>query len=79
MLPDTYTLTAQDGETLGLASISSIHLSIELRKHFADQTVRGLPVQVQWNPSFRKYQIHHIMPEDTPITTASFFHHAQTQ
>lgn len=79
MLPDTYTLTAQDGETLGLASISSIHLSIELRKRFADQMIDGIPVQVQWNPSFRKYQIQHIMPEHTPITTASFFNHAQTQ
>jgi len=75
VLPDTYALTAQEGESLGMASIPTLQMSQELRKLFSGKVV-GLPVEVEWNDNFRKYQIVRVMPESNPITTASFFHHA---
>ena len=76
-LPDTYTLTAQDGEALGMASIPNLQLSLELRKIMGIKK-DGIPVEVRWNAAFRKYQIVRMLPDDTPITTASFFHHAHS-
>jgi hypothetical protein len=35
----------------------------------------GIAVEVKWNDSFNKYQVLRIMPEGTPVTTASFFYH----
>jgi hypothetical protein len=75
MLPDTYSLSAQEGNSLGVASISTIHLSMELRKRFTEK-IEGLAVEVKWNDDFNKYQIVRILPENTPITTASFFHNS---
>lgn len=69
VLPDTYSLYAQEGVNLGFASIPSLELSLELRK------TTGVPVEVKWNDTFNKYQIMRIMPNETPITTASFFYH----
>jgi hypothetical protein len=69
VLPDTYSLFAQEGINLGFASIPSLELSLELRK------TTGVPVEVKWNDTFNKYQIMRIMPNETPITTASFFYH----
>ena len=69
VLPDTYSLFAQENVNLGFASIPSLELSIELRK------TNGVPVEVKWNSNFNKYQIVRIMPNETPITTASFFYH----
>lgn len=79
-LPDTYTLLSQEGQNLGFASITTIHMSHELRNQFANKELaeKGLPVEVRWNPSFRKYQLIRIQPEETPITTATFFHHLHT-
>ena len=74
ILPDTYSLLSQEGNNLGVASIPTLAMSLELRKLVTDKT-GGIPVEVQWNESFNKYQIVRIMPEDTPITTASFFYH----
>lgn len=79
VLPDIYHLQSQEGHSLGLASISSIELSQQLRQYFVDFTKsNGLPVEVKWNDSFKKYQICRIMPADTPITTKSFFHHSES-
>jgi len=75
-LPDTYELEAQDGEPLGLASIRDLTMSQKLRAQM--KPMDGLPVEVTWNNTFRKYQIVRIMPEGTPITTAGFFHHVQS-
>jgi hypothetical protein len=69
LLPDTYSLFSQENVNLGFASITSLELSIELRK------TTGVPVEVKWNSNFNKYQILRIMPTETPITTASFFNH----
>lgn len=75
VLPDTYSLEAQEGTSLGIACISTLDISLALRKLFSEDS-NSVQVEVKWNDSFRKYQITRIMPKDTPITTASFFNHA---
>jgi hypothetical protein len=74
ILPDTYSLYSQEGVSLGVASISTLHLSLEIRKVMTDK-IQGIPVEVKWNENFNKYQVVRIMPDETPITTASFFYH----
>jgi hypothetical protein len=71
-LPDTYSLTAQGGESIGIASISTMGLSLELRKLFSEK-IDGIPVEVKWNSNFKKYQIMRIMPADSIISASSFF------
>ena len=78
ILPDTYSLFSQEGKGLGMASISSLELSLELRGLFVDKAVAGLPVEVTWNDAFQKYQVVRVLPANTPITTESFFHHMRT-
>ncbi len=73
-LPDTYTLFSQEGINLGFASISTLNLSLEIRKLITTNT-QGIPVEVKWNESFNKYQVLRVMPDNTPVTTASFFYH----
>jgi hypothetical protein len=75
VLPDTYSLEAQEGTSLGIACISTLDISVALRKLFLEDSTH-IQVEVKWNDSFRKYQIIRIMPKNTPITTASFFNHA---
>jgi len=75
-LPDIYSLLSQEGESIGMAAISTLELSRELRGLFSDKTVTGVPVTVVWNDVFKKYQITHTMARDTPITTHSFFYHS---
>jgi hypothetical protein len=75
VLPDTYSLEAQEGTSLGIACISTLDISVTLRKLFSEN-LNEVQVEVKWNDQFRKYQITRIMPKDTPITTASFFNHA---
>ncbi len=75
ILPDTYSLLSQEGNTIGIASIATLELSLQLRNIF-NQKNNGIPVEVKWNESFDKYQIVRIMPEETPITTLSFFNKA---
>jgi len=74
VLPDTYSLISQEGTSLGVASISTLGLSLDIRKIMTDRT-DGIAVEVKWNDSFNKYQVLRIMPEGTPVTTASFFYH----
>jgi hypothetical protein len=74
ILPDIYSLFSQEGINLGIASISTLNLSLEIRK-IINNTTSGIPVEVKWNDDFNKYQVMRIMPENTPITTASFFYH----
>jgi hypothetical protein len=74
VLPDTYALQSQEGNDLGIASISTLSLSSELRRKF-NETASGIVVEVRWNEEFNKYQIMRIMPDTTPITTNSFFYH----
>ncbi len=74
VLPDTYSLFSQEGVSLGVASISTLNLSLEIRKVMTDKTP-GIAVEVKWNDNFNKYQVLRIMPDETPITTASFFYH----
>jgi len=74
ILPDTYSLMSQEGISLGVASISSLNLSLEIRKIMTEK-IQGIPVEVKWNENFNKYQVARIMPDNTPITTASFFYH----
>jgi hypothetical protein len=75
-MPDLYGLESQEGMPIGLAGISSMEISRSLRSYFSGKTVSSVPVEVVWNESFQKYQIRQIMPAETPITTASFFHHS---
>jgi hypothetical protein len=74
MLPDIYELTAQEGDSLGFASICTLSLSQSLRKTFTED-VKEMPVEVRWNETFQKYQIVRILPIGSPISTNSFFHH----
>ena len=79
ILPDTYSLFSQEGKALGMASISSLELSLELRGLFVDKAATaGLPVEVTWNDAFQKYQVVRVLPANTPITTESFFHHMRS-
>jgi hypothetical protein len=79
ILPDTYSLFSQEGKALGMASISSLEISLELRGLFVDKAnAAGLPVEVTWNDAFQKYQVVRVLPANTPITTESFFHHMRT-
>jgi hypothetical protein len=73
-LPDTYSLLSQEGINLGFASISTLNLSLDIRKAF-NVNPQGIAVEVKWNDNFNKYQVMRIMPDDTPVTTASFFYH----
>jgi len=75
-LPDIYALSSQEGESIGMAAVSTLSLSRELREIFSDKTVTGIPVTVAWNDSFKKYQITRTMAKETPITTKSFFYHS---
>jgi len=78
VLPDIYSLAAQEGLDLGVASIASMTLSMDLRKIFAEKAVEkvaGVPVEVVWNENFHKYQIVRILPADRTITPSSFFYH----
>jgi hypothetical protein len=73
LLPDIYTLTSQEGISLGLGAISTLELSRSLRELFTDKQEH--PVEVRWNDTFKKYQMVRILPAETPVTTNSFFHH----
>jgi hypothetical protein len=74
VLPDTYSLFSQEGITLGVASIPTLQMSLELRKAMVEKP-DGIAVEVKWNENFNKYQVLRIMSDETPITTASFFYH----
>jgi len=76
-LPDVYELTSQEGDTLGFASIGSMGLSKTLRETFSND-VTGVPAEVRWNAGFQKYQIVRILPIGTPVSTTSFFPHAES-
>jgi hypothetical protein len=78
VLPDTYSLFSQEGLNLGIASIPSLDLSLQLRKTMLENR-DGFPVEVKWNADFQKYQIMRILPDETPITTQSFFYHKNVQ
>jgi len=71
-LPDTYSLFSQEMDNLGLASIHSLDVSVQLHNAMKPS---GIPVEVKWKEEFNKYQIVRIMPDKTPITTTSFFYH----
>jgi len=73
VLPDNYSLYSQEGTLIGIASIGSLALSMQLREKCTND--EGLSVEVQWNERFSKYQVIRILPANTPITTASFFCH----
>lgn len=83
VLPDAYSLCSQEGESLGLAAISTMTHSTALRSLFSEKTgaatgeekPEGVPVEVVWNDNFKKYTIVRILPAETPITTFSFFRH----
>lgn len=76
-LPDTYSLTAQDHTSIGIASIPNLRISHQLRDRFTGRT-DAIRVEVTWNTAFRKYQIVRIMPDETPLTPSSFFHHPRS-
>lgn len=78
VLPDTYSLFSQEGVSLGVASIASLSISKELRSVMATKP-KGFPVEVKWNSDFEKYQVVRILPDETPITTTSFFCHKNQQ
>jgi hypothetical protein len=73
-LPDTYSLYSQEGEHIGVASISSLDVSQSVRKAIKDKTNNdGVPVEVKWNTEFDKYSIVRLLPDGSPISTANYF------
>lgn len=82
-LPDIYQLQSQEGDVLGWAALSTAEHSRALRDAFLsekeskeeEEPVEGVPVEVVWNESFKKYQVVRILPPNTPITPHSFFYH----
>ena len=80
VLPDTYSLMSQEGNSLGMASIPTLQVSLELRGLFSDKTnmTEGIPVEVEWNDAFQKYRVLRVLPRETPITTEAFFYHVRS-
>ena len=74
-LPDAYSLEAEGGKYIGIASISTMALSQEMRTKSKDATT-GLKVEVKWNEEFEKYQIVKILDDRAPVSAASFFRSA---
>ena len=74
-LPDAYMLYNGEGGEIGLAAISALKLSQELRAAFAIDATRvaGVRAEVAWNGEFEKYEITRLMPADTPVSAGSFF------
>lgn len=78
-LPDTYALYSQDNTYIGLAGISSLSLSKSVKEQIlkvsaTDTTLHpGFPVEVEWNPDFKRFQICCILSADSPISPSSFF------
>jgi len=66
-LPDAYTLEASDGKPIGIAAVSTMALSQELRSSASSK------VEVAWNEEFNKYQITKILPSEIPVSGPSFF------
>ena len=73
-LPDAYSLEAEGGKYIGIASISTMALSQEMRTKSKDGT--GIKVEVKWNEEFEKYQIVKLLDDRTPVSAASFFRSA---
>ena len=73
-LPDAYSLEAEGNKHIGIASISTMALSQEMRAKSKDGT--GIKVEVKWNEDFEKYQIVKILEQGTPVSAASFFRSA---
>jgi hypothetical protein len=77
ILPDNYSLYSLEDKLIGIAAIPTLALSMLLREKCLNGIDRSnsvsLPVEVQWNERFNKYQLIRISPENTPITTSSFF------
>ena len=74
-LPDAYSLEADGNKHIGIASISTMALSQEMRAKSKD-SVTGLKVEVKWNEEFEKYQIIKILEQGIPVSAASFFRSA---
>jgi hypothetical protein len=72
-LPDAYSLEASDGSHIGIASISTMSLSQQMRSECGPT---GLRVEVVWNEDFKKYQISKILDQIIPLSAASFFRRA---
>jgi len=54
-LPDTYILTSESGEDLGLAAIRSMDMSVALRTRLMKES--ELKVELQWYEAFQKYEV----------------------
>jgi hypothetical protein len=68
LLPDTYTLFSSDGKSLGVAAVSGIELSQELRT-CGDKFL----VEVTWMCEFNKFRIVRIMPLGSPVAPQNTF------
>jgi hypothetical protein len=65
-LPDAYSLEAGDGKHIGIAAVSTMALSQQLR--LAPQS----KVEVAWNEEFGKYQIIKLLDPAIPISGSTF-------
>jgi hypothetical protein len=66
-LPDAYTLESGDGKHIGIAAVSTMALSQQLRG------IASAKVEVVWNEEFNKYQITKLLGSEIPVSGSSFF------
>ena len=71
-LPDSYNLESSEGTLIGRACVPKLAQSQLLRATITSKP-GGFPVEVAWHSDFKKYEIIKILPDDTPLTSASAF------
>jgi hypothetical protein len=66
--PDVYSLFSSDNQSLGLAVIRKMMLSLAMRTHCLEQT----KVKVEWNSSFDRWEIIEVNVSTSPSPFSSF-------
>jgi len=66
--PDVYSLFTSDNQSLGLAVIRKMMLSLAMRTHCLEQT----KVKVEWNNSFDRWEIIEVNVSSSPSPFSSF-------
>jgi len=66
--PDVYSLFSSDNQSIGLAVIRKMMLSLAMRTHCVEQT----KVKVEWNSSFDRWEIIEVNVSGSPSPFSSF-------
>jgi len=72
--PDTYILDTSDNKSIGVACISKIQQSREIKEALTASLTKAIVVDVVWHTGFNKYQIESLLPVETPLSPYSSFH-----